>query len=196
MQFFEFGDLFRKDAFQLVDQLVDHEIHDCDIGEEPGIELALVLMLEENGLDLFLPVVGHALLVLQLAGGAGYTGHADHCSPEVASHADLIKFGLILCVFAEEIHPSRLLHQVGSDANRPSNHKVSILQVRQILQKPLLPLRLLEHIPFLGVEKPINVVKVEILAQQATDLPLGPEWIVANNHWCCLGLFLHLSDLQ
>ena len=74
----------------MVDELVDHEIHDSDIGEEPRVELALVLVLEQDGLDLLLPVVGHALLVLQFAVGPGYAGHADHGRPEVEPHPYLV----------------------------------------------------------------------------------------------------------
>jgi hypothetical protein len=177
----ELGDLLREDAVELVDDLVDDEVHDGEVGHEPGVQLALLLVETQQRLDLLLPVVGHALLVLQLAVRPAHAGHSDHGRPQVAPTADAVQPTLVFGGLPEEVRSSGLLEEVGDDADGASDHEVAVLQEGQVAHHPLLGLTVAEERPLVRGEETVAVGQLQVLAEQAADLPLGAEGVIADH---------------
>ena len=61
-------------------------------------------------------------------------------------------------------------------------YKVTLLKEGELPKDPSTPLPLLELAPVIGVEEPVVVGDVEILAHQSQNLSFGPEGVVANNN--------------
>ena len=61
-------------------------------------------------------------------------------------------------------------------------YKVTLLKEGELPEDPSAPLPLLELTPVIGVEEPVVVGDVEVLAHQPQNLSFGPEGVVANNY--------------
>jgi hypothetical protein len=85
----------------MVDDLVDCEIEDGEVGEEPGIKHALFFVDDKYWFNFVFPVILHAFFVLHLAGGSGHAFHGQHGGAEVRPAANAVDAGLILEVSSE-----------------------------------------------------------------------------------------------
>lgn len=144
--------------------------------------MAFLLVDQHRGLDLTLPIVFHAFLVLYRAAGAICAGCPDQPISDITATANAIDLHLLDYCPTEEILPFGLADEVGDDGGRASGEEIAISQEGQVHNRMGISMKLLELGPLIGVEESISVGKLEIFTEKAGNLTLSSEGIVTQNN--------------
>jgi hypothetical protein len=176
----ELAHLLREDRGEQVEQLVDHEVHQREVAVVPALLGTLVFVVAQDGLDLAHPVETQAFLLLRREGGAGRADEAEHCPAEVVLALYAVDAHPICEGPPEEVGPARPIDDIADHSSGASDHEVLVPQERQITDNPVVGLYLFVLVPLIGREEAINIGYVQVLAEQATNLCLAPQWVVPD----------------
>ena len=86
---------------------------------------------------------------------------------------------------------SRQFNNIGDHSLPACKNKISILEVGEPFDYPILCLSALELVPLIGVEEAIVIRNMCVFTYKSNDLSFDSEGIVANNDGCGWRSMLH-----
>ena len=185
---------------EIVDNLVDGKIEHGQVAEVVVVCHTLPLVQFHEMGDLALVELVHFPDPVQLLLGGGGPRVADESEDrvlEVALGPEGVDFHPVLEGLAQQLLPLGDLDYVSDHCVVAGDHEVSVFNERQVLDDPAAGLPLLEAHPVVGVEEPIIVWQVQVLAYQPQHLRLGSKRVVADydRHRRVLSLHLLLTNV-
>ena len=167
------------------DKFVDGEIDEGQVAQKPVVLGSGLLDLDEPGIDVGLPLL--PLEFLELLLGlllAVYRYHVVHVGYGPDVHVD---DGSVAQRLAQQILRAETVYYIDADRHWVGDKELSLPQKGEQKEVELLGVLVGVFLPFLQREELVLVVGFEVFEQEARDLGLAPEVVVADCYLCGVG---------